>query len=90
MQGLLPAVFPKFGSRRAKIGYLHSSFQMGDSSVFMISKIVEILCLFTDGGDTETLSTAEFSADIDGSRRLVQLLNMSLERSSLPIWPPRR
>ncbi|MGA7256311.1 MAG: SIR2 family protein [Terracidiphilus sp.] len=32
-----------------------------------------------DGGDTETLSTAEFSADIDGSRRLVQLLNMSLE-----------
>jgi len=32
-----------------------------------------------DGGDCETLTSAEFSSTPDGSRRLVQLLNMTLE-----------
>lgn len=32
-----------------------------------------------DGGDCETLTSAEFSSTPDGSRRLVQLLNMTFE-----------
>lgn len=32
-----------------------------------------------DGGDSETLTTAEFSSTSDGSRRLVQLLNLTFE-----------
>ena len=32
-----------------------------------------------DGGDSETLTGAEFSSMPDGSRRLVRLLNMTFE-----------